>query len=165
MAVCTKWSACYLLLLSYYRSDKQNVWSDYVPVISFMLNSCKNVNKLIPCPKIKLKIASYWQRIVGQRTDWLVRKNTHSLIPDNGVVTWTDCFNRACHTGGNYWNCYLGTLSPTPNSLIRVGVMVRIYGYPIFDGRFTARSRDDLKPRDSGLGFSKRCEIWQASRQ
>ena len=33
------------------------------------------------------------------------------------------------------------------------------------DGRLTARSREVSKPRDSGLNFSNRSEIWQTPRQ
>ena len=34
-----------------------------------------------------------------------------------------------------------------------------------YHGNLTARSREDSKPRDSGLDFSNRSEIWEAPRQ
>ena len=37
--------------------------------------------------------------------------------------------------------------------------------FTIADVRLTAKSREVSKPRDSGLNFSNRSEIWQASRQ
>ena len=36
---------------------------------------------------------------------------------------------------------------------------------PLADGRLTARSREVSNPRDSGLSFSNRSEIWQAPQQ
>ena len=47
-----------------------------------------------------------------------------------------------------------------------------LYGFGPYQGlyslrgwRLSARSTDDPKPRDSGLDFSNRSDIWQAPRQ